>query len=136
MIDMLDVWIPATGAELLSVNEGTLGLLGYVNFDVYRKPLFMSRFLAWFRLLLVPRHNGRRSMERNRYPKDKRTISENLNSDNVLYIAICLCISFITHLDNATPGLGAVLLYLSGPQTMQKCEKPPLARTSLLFNIS
>ncbi|KAF8203675.1 peroxisomal biogenesis factor 11 [Pholiota molesta] len=31
VIDLLDVWIPATGAELLSVNEGTLGLLGLVS---------------------------------------------------------------------------------------------------------
>jgi peroxin-11B len=30
VIDLLDVWIPATGAELLNVNEGTLGILGYV----------------------------------------------------------------------------------------------------------
>jgi peroxin-11B len=30
VIDLLDVWIPATGAELLNINEGTLGVLGYV----------------------------------------------------------------------------------------------------------
>ena len=30
VIDLLDVWIPATGAELLNINEGTLGILGYV----------------------------------------------------------------------------------------------------------
>jgi len=29
-IDLLDVWIPAAGAELVHVNEGALGLLGYV----------------------------------------------------------------------------------------------------------
>ena len=29
-IDLLDVWIPAAGAELLDINEGTLGILGYV----------------------------------------------------------------------------------------------------------
>lgn len=28
VIDLLDVWIPATGAELLNINEGTLGILG------------------------------------------------------------------------------------------------------------
>ena len=28
MIDLLDIWIPATGAELLNINEGTLGILG------------------------------------------------------------------------------------------------------------
>ncbi|PPQ70969.1 hypothetical protein CVT26_014235 [Gymnopilus dilepis] len=31
VIDLLDVWIPATGAELLSVNEGTLGILGLIS---------------------------------------------------------------------------------------------------------
>ncbi|KJA29255.1 hypothetical protein HYPSUDRAFT_32656 [Hypholoma sublateritium FD-334 SS-4] len=31
VIDLLDVWIPATGAELLNVNEGTLGLLGLMS---------------------------------------------------------------------------------------------------------
>jgi peroxin-11B len=30
IIDLLDVWIPATGAEILNVNEGTLGILGCV----------------------------------------------------------------------------------------------------------
>ena len=30
VIDLLDLWMPATGAELLKVNEGTLGILGYV----------------------------------------------------------------------------------------------------------
>ena len=30
VIDLLDVWIPATGAELLNINEGTLGILGQV----------------------------------------------------------------------------------------------------------
>ncbi|EAU92839.1 peroxisomal biogenesis factor [Coprinopsis cinerea okayama7 len=30
-IDLLDVWIPATGSELVSVNEGTLGLLGLLS---------------------------------------------------------------------------------------------------------
>ena len=28
VIDLLDLWIPATGAELLNINEGTLGILG------------------------------------------------------------------------------------------------------------
>jgi len=28
---LLDVWIPATGAELLNVNEGTLGILGLIS---------------------------------------------------------------------------------------------------------
>lgn len=28
VIDLLDVWIPATGAGLLNINEGTLGILG------------------------------------------------------------------------------------------------------------
>jgi len=31
VIDLLDVWIPATGAELLIVNEGTLGILGLIS---------------------------------------------------------------------------------------------------------
>jgi peroxin-11B len=31
VIDLLDVWIPATGAGLLDVNEGTLGSLGCVG---------------------------------------------------------------------------------------------------------
>jgi peroxin-11B len=31
VIDVLDVWIPATGAELVSVNEGMLGILGFVT---------------------------------------------------------------------------------------------------------
>ncbi|TFK30562.1 peroxisomal biogenesis factor 11 [Coprinopsis marcescibilis] len=30
-IDLLDVWIPATGAELVNINEGTLGLLGLAS---------------------------------------------------------------------------------------------------------
>jgi len=30
VIDALDVWIPATGAELVKVNEGMLGILGFV----------------------------------------------------------------------------------------------------------
>lgn len=29
-IDILDVWIPAAGADLVNVSEGTLGLLGWV----------------------------------------------------------------------------------------------------------
>lgn len=29
-MDLLDVWIPATGAQLLNINEGTLGILGCV----------------------------------------------------------------------------------------------------------
>jgi len=31
LVDLLDVWIPATGAEFLSVNEGTLGILGLIS---------------------------------------------------------------------------------------------------------
>ncbi|EDR15649.1 uncharacterized protein LACBIDRAFT_187325 [Laccaria bicolor S238N-H82] len=31
VIDLLDVWIPATGAGLLDVNEGTLGILGLIS---------------------------------------------------------------------------------------------------------
>jgi len=31
VIDLLDVWIPATGAELLGINEGTLGILGLIS---------------------------------------------------------------------------------------------------------
>jgi len=31
VIDLLDVWIPATGAELLNMNEGTLGMLGLIS---------------------------------------------------------------------------------------------------------
>jgi peroxin-11B len=31
VIDLLDVWIPATGAELLDINEGTLGMLGLIS---------------------------------------------------------------------------------------------------------
>ncbi|KAF8807526.1 peroxisomal biogenesis factor 11 [Phlegmacium glaucopus] len=31
VIDLLDVWIPATGAELLNINEGTLGILGLIS---------------------------------------------------------------------------------------------------------
>jgi peroxin-11B len=27
---MCDVWIPATGSGILNINEGTLGILGYV----------------------------------------------------------------------------------------------------------
>jgi peroxin-11B len=34
LTDALDVWIPATGAELVGVNEGLLGILGYVIFCV------------------------------------------------------------------------------------------------------
>ena len=30
-IDILDVWIPAAGADLVRVSEGTLGLLGCVS---------------------------------------------------------------------------------------------------------
>jgi len=30
-IDLLDVWIPATGAQLLNINEGTLGILGFIS---------------------------------------------------------------------------------------------------------
>jgi len=31
IIDMLDVWIPATGAGILGVNEGALGILGLIS---------------------------------------------------------------------------------------------------------
>ncbi|KAF9474478.1 peroxisomal biogenesis factor 11 [Pholiota conissans] len=31
VIDLLDVWIPATGAGLLAINEGTLGILGLIS---------------------------------------------------------------------------------------------------------
>ncbi|CAA7266560.1 unnamed protein product [Cyclocybe aegerita] len=31
VIDLLDVWIPATGAELLNVNEGVLGIFGLIS---------------------------------------------------------------------------------------------------------
>jgi len=31
VIDLLDVWIPATGAGLLDINEGTLGMLGLIS---------------------------------------------------------------------------------------------------------
>ncbi|KAF8640585.1 hypothetical protein AX17_000247 [Amanita inopinata Kibby_2008] len=30
-IDLLDIWIPATGAELVSVSEGTLGIFGLIT---------------------------------------------------------------------------------------------------------
>ncbi|RDB29380.1 Peroxisomal membrane protein PMP27 [Hypsizygus marmoreus] len=30
-IDLLDVWIPATGAEVVQVNEGTLGIFGLIS---------------------------------------------------------------------------------------------------------
>ncbi|KAF8973908.1 peroxisomal biogenesis factor 11 [Flammula alnicola] len=31
VIDLLDIWIPATGAEFLKVNEGTLGIFGLIS---------------------------------------------------------------------------------------------------------
>ena len=36
IIDALDAWIPATGAEIVSVNEGTLGILGFVSLEIFR----------------------------------------------------------------------------------------------------
>ncbi|KIM48082.1 hypothetical protein M413DRAFT_439792 [Hebeloma cylindrosporum] len=30
-MDLLDIWIPATGAQLLNINEGTLGILGLIS---------------------------------------------------------------------------------------------------------
>lgn len=33
-IDILDVWIPATGAGLAHLNEGTLGIFGFVLFSL------------------------------------------------------------------------------------------------------
>lgn len=47
-MDLLDVWIPATGAQLLNINEGTLGILGCVmmliiiHVQVLITPLFHS----------------------------------------------------------------------------------------------
>lgn len=41
VIDLLDVWIPATGAGLLDVNEGTLGILGCVG-------IFLSLACTYF----------------------------------------------------------------------------------------
>ena len=35
MIDWFDIWIPATGAGLVNVNEGVLGILGYAFSEVY-----------------------------------------------------------------------------------------------------
>lgn len=29
LVDWLDIWIPATGAGLVNLNEGILGILGY-----------------------------------------------------------------------------------------------------------
>ncbi|KAF8167978.1 peroxisomal biogenesis factor 11 [Crassisporium funariophilum] len=31
VIDLLDVWIPATGAELVNINEGALGIFGLIS---------------------------------------------------------------------------------------------------------
>jgi len=31
IIDLLDVWIPATGADILDINEGTLGICGLIS---------------------------------------------------------------------------------------------------------
>jgi len=31
MIDVLDVWLPAAGAELVNVNEGVLSIIGLVT---------------------------------------------------------------------------------------------------------
>ena len=33
IVDILDVWIPATGAGLANVNDGALGLIGFVLFS-------------------------------------------------------------------------------------------------------
>lgn len=35
LLDWLDIWIPATGAGLVNVNEGALGILGYSPFHVH-----------------------------------------------------------------------------------------------------
>jgi peroxin-11B len=40
MIDALDVWLPAAGAELVNVNEGVLGILGFVRFIYLARALF------------------------------------------------------------------------------------------------
>ncbi len=52
IIDLLDVWIPATGAELLNVNEGTLGLLGYVYVAANEKCILTSSFCSLMSSLL------------------------------------------------------------------------------------
>ncbi|TFK41036.1 peroxisomal biogenesis factor 11 [Crucibulum laeve] len=31
VIDLLDIWIPATGAEILNINEGALGIFGLIS---------------------------------------------------------------------------------------------------------
>jgi peroxin-11B len=30
VVDLCDVWIPATGSGIVNVNDGALGILGYV----------------------------------------------------------------------------------------------------------
>ena len=40
IIDALDAWIPASGAEIVSVNEGTLGILGFVPLEIFRRRVF------------------------------------------------------------------------------------------------
>lgn len=52
VIDLLDVWIPATGAELLNVNEGTLGLLGYVNVAANNKLIMTGSLCSLMSSLL------------------------------------------------------------------------------------
>jgi len=69
-IDLLDLWIPATGAEILNFSEGTLGLLGYVT-EPWNNVRIHSHFLVSAHRCWEPRHNGSRLMGRsNRTPLD------------------------------------------------------------------
>jgi len=69
-IDLLDVWIPATGAEILNFSEGTLGLLGYVT-EPYNNFRIHSHFLVSAHRCWEPRHNGSLLMGRSkRTPSD------------------------------------------------------------------
>jgi hypothetical protein len=53
MIDVLDVWLPATGAELVNVNEGVLSIIGFVRFIHLARPLFSdSKYAVQPRYLL------------------------------------------------------------------------------------
>jgi hypothetical protein len=61
MIDALDVWLPAAGAELVNVNEGVLGILGFVRFLYLTRALFSDSKYA-----LQPHHlldGNKRSVE-------------------------------------------------------------------------
>lgn len=63
LIDILDVWIPATGAGLLDINEGALGIFGCVTCKsrLIRTTADPSFLLVSFLLFWAQKLNGSQS---------------------------------------------------------------------------